>query len=80
MHPSKQFAALAGVRARLACHDLTFTLHREHDGYSWDIPERPMYVRRRFSTAAEALDHADFYTRVWWPDRAHEFSLRMDQR
>lgn len=62
------------VRRRLEKHfgERSFVLASEPDGWRWDIPQRPLRTRRAFATVEQALDHADRYTRLWWPEEEKE--------
>jgi hypothetical protein len=63
---------LLRVRARLAHQfgERPFVVLHEQDGWRWDIPQKPVFTRRVFPTVQKAVEHADMYTSVWWPDRA----------
>lgn len=45
----------------------SFVILSEPDGWRWDIPQRPLRSRRVFPSVEAAVDHADVYTRTWWP-------------
>jgi hypothetical protein len=58
---------LSRIQARLAAAHCRLELREEADGWVWEAVGHKAQTRRVFDSARLALEHADLYTRVWFP-------------
>jgi hypothetical protein len=55
------------IQTRLDAVHCRFELREEEDGWVWESVGHKIQTRRVFDSAQLALEHADLYTRVWYP-------------